>query len=254
MSTKTASKLNLLLQNTPSGIVLLSSWLQSQGYSHDLQQRYIKSGWLESIGTGAYKRAGDRITVYGAIYALQQQAMNQIHIGGNSALRLHGISQYIPLGRNVVDLIGRPGTKLPKWFINYQWDIDYTYKTMNMLPHDLGLDFLSLGEFQIKTSYPARAMMECLDSAPNGFDLEEAWLIMEGMGNLHPAQVQSLLENNSSIKTKRLFLFLSEKAEHAWIKQLDLAKINLGSGKRSLVKNGVFVKKYQITVPEIIAR
>jgi hypothetical protein len=43
MSTKPESKLNQLLQNIPQGVVLLSSWLVEQGYSHDLQQKYLRS-------------------------------------------------------------------------------------------------------------------------------------------------------------------------------------------------------------------
>ena len=31
---------------------------------------------------------------------------------------------------------------------------------------------------------------------------------------------------------------------------LDLKKLDLGSGKRSLVKNGVYIDKYKITVPK----
>jgi hypothetical protein len=66
--------------------VALSSWLMKSGYSFDLQKRYRESGWLESIGTGAMIRAGDRVDWEGAIYALQKQAGLNIHPGGRSAL------------------------------------------------------------------------------------------------------------------------------------------------------------------------
>ncbi|TVQ06349.1 MAG: hypothetical protein EA361_19885 [Bacteroidetes bacterium] len=254
MSTKSASKINRLLQNVPKGVVLQSSWLLKQGYSHDLQQSYLKSNWLVSIGTGAYKRAGDDVTVFGALYALQHQAEKKIHIGGLSSLSLQGLSHYVAMGNDILHLFANPGFKLPKWFIQNQWNRKYMLKTTNLLPPDLSLIKYDFGAFQVKISSPARAMMEYLDSAPEVLDLEEAWLIMESMNNLPPAQVQELLEHNQSIKTKRLFLFLAEKAEHAWFKKLNIAQIDMGSGKRSIVKNGVFIKKYQITVPEIIAQ
>lgn len=254
MSTNSASKLNRLLQNVPQGTVLLSSWLQKQSYSHNLQQRYLRSKWLLPIGTGAYKRAGDHVTVFGALYAMQYLADKNIHIGGLSSLSLQGLSHYVAMGNNTLYLFANQGFKLPKWFVQYQWESTYILKTTNVMPPDLSLAPYDFGSFQIKISSPARAMLECLDLAPDNFDLEEAWLIMESMNTLRPGQVQELLELNQSIKAKRLFLFLAEKAGHSWFKQLDIARISLGSGKRSIVKNGVFVKKYQITVPEIIAR
>ncbi len=88
---------------------------------------------------------------------------------------------------------------------------------------------------------------------PVNFDLEEAWLIMESLNALQPKEVQHLLEQCNSIKTKRLFLYFAEKAGHTWFKYLDTPKINLGSGKRSIVKNGVLNPKYQITLPENLA-
>ena len=73
---------------------------------------------------------------------------------------------------------------------------------------------------------------------------------MESLNNLRPKSVQILLENGSSIKVKRLFLYLAEKFNHQWLKHLDLTKVNLGSGKRSFVKNGAYISKYKITVPK----
>ena len=76
---------------------------------------------------------------------------------------------------------------------------------------------------------------------------------MEGLNNLRPNQVQKLLEDCSSIKVKRLFLYLAEKANHNWVKHLNTERIDLGSGKRSIVKNGVYDSKYKITVPVELA-
>lgn len=71
---------------------------------------------------------------------------------------------------------------------------------------------------------------------------------MEGLNNLRPSQVQALLEQCNSVKVKRLFLYLAEKSDHEWVHHLQLEKINLGKGKRSVVKGGAYNSKYQITV------
>lgn len=65
-----------------------------------------------------------------------------------------------------------------------------------------------------------------------------------------PQTVQELLEQCTSVKVKRLFLYLAEKAGHEWAKYLDLSKVDLGKGKRALVKGGEYVTKYQMTVPK----
>lgn len=92
--------------------------------------------------------------------------------------------------------------------------------------------------------------MECLYLAPQIQDLVECFDLMEGLNNLPPAQVQNLLENCQSVKVKRLFLYMAEKAKHSWFNHIDTSKIDLGKGKRSIVKQGAFVEKYGITVPK----
>jgi hypothetical protein len=42
---------------------------------------------------------------------------------------------------------------------------------------------------------------------------------------------------------------MAEKADHNWFKYIDLSSVDLGSGKRSVVKDGVYIDKYRITVP-----
>ena len=73
---------------------------------------------------------------------------------------------------------------------------------------------------------------------------------MEMLSLVPPFKVQELLEDCKSIKVKRLFLYMAEKAGHDWLKMLDLSKISLGTGKRATVKNGVYNAKYQITIPK----
>ncbi len=93
-------------------------------------------------------------------------------------------------------------------------------------------------------------MLECLYWAPQRQELIECFELMEGLNNLSPKQVQMLLENCNSIKVKRLFLYMAEKAAHSWFNYLDFESIDLGSGKRSIVKNGVYIEKYKIVIPK----
>ncbi len=53
---------------------------------------------------------------------------------------------------------------------------------------------------------------------------------------LRASLVQQLLEECASVKVKRMFLYMAEKARHRWFAKLDLSRITLGSGTRSLPK------------------
>jgi hypothetical protein len=70
------------------------------------------------------------------------------------------------------------------------------------------------------------------------------------MSSLSPRRLQPLLEACRSVKVKRLFIFFSNRHSHAWLKRLDRKAINLGTGKRMLVKGGRLDPATQITVPE----
>lgn len=250
MSTGNESKINQLLQSQPPGVVLLSSWLAEQGYSLDLQKRYRKSNWLESIGSGAMKRKGDKVALTGALYALQFQKGLNIHLGAKSAFSYLGKAQYLELSIQKVTLFGDRYERLPTWFSEYSWDVEVCYHSSSFLPRELGLTKIDQPTFQLNISGAARAMLECLYLVPDEQTLVECYEIMESLNNLRPDLVQKLLEQCTSVKVKRLFLYLAEKANHAWFSYLKVDKIDLGSGKRSLVKNGTYISKYRITVPK----
>lgn len=65
--------------------------------------------------------------------------------------------------------------------------------------------------------------------------------------------VTKILEQCSSFKVKRLFLYMAEKSKHTWFKRLDLSNVTLGSGPRSLCKGGVRDAKYNIIIPKELA-
>ena len=163
---------------------------------------------------------------------------------------LQGQAHYLELDTRTVQLFAPRKVILPAWFRKYDWGVKPELHNTDFLPDDVGLVDVEVKVFPVKVSGAARALMECLYLAPEKFDLVEAYQIMEGLGTLRPATLQQLLEKCSSVKVVRLFLFMAEKAGHAWFKHLDLSKVELGHGTRSLAKGGVYVPKYQITVPQ----
>jgi hypothetical protein len=252
---KNMTKIQRLALTTPRGLVMLSSWLVSQGYPYELQQRYKKSGWLKSVGTGAMLKAGDPFVLIGAIATIQQQAGMNIHIGGRSALELSGNAHYLQTGSPVITLFVEGKTSLPVWFTNTQWDMKVQIYGCSLFKNtEAGLLDYREGELVIKVSNAARAVMECLSLCPHRFSLVEAYEVMEGLATLRPDLVQTLLEQCKSVKVRRLFLFFAERIGHAWFKYIDTGRIDLGSGVRSLADSGAFVPKYQLVLPEELVR
>lgn len=252
MSTVTETKINRLLKLIPTNTVATSLWLADNGYSYELQRRYRKSGWFESIGSGAMKRNGEEVSYEGALFALQTQAGSNIHPGGRTALSMLGKAHYLELDIQKVILFGNEDELLPVWFKKNDWGVAINYHTTSFLPAGLGLESIERKNFLLKVSGAIRAIMECLYLTPHRQEISECYELMEGLNNLVPKKVQQMLEACTSIKVKRLFLYMAEKAGHEWFKHLELEKINLGEGKRSFTSNekGVYINKYKIVMPQ----
>ena len=244
------SKIQKLLALHRPNTVDLASWLEQQGISRDLQKRYRRGGWLTAVGPGAYMRPGENVQWQGGLFAIQSQAKLPVHLGAISALAIQGLSHYLRLGKSAVWLFSPRKTTLPAWFKQRDWGVQIEHVQTSILPPTLGLNNHNEQTFAIRLSSPERAMLECLHLAPKKFDLIECFQVMEGLVNLRPKLVQELLMACTSIKAKRLFVYLAEKAGHPWLSLVDLSDVKFGSGDRSLAQGGVYVAKYKIVLPE----
>jgi hypothetical protein len=253
MSTDKEKKIKKLLDNHKPETVILASWLEKLGISHDLQKRYKKSDWIRSIGVGAYKRPNDLMSWEGALYSMQFQACLPIHAGALTALAKQGLSHYFRADSAKIYLITSTKKNLPSWFKNYNWLQPVEYIKTSMLQSEVGFINFEEKNFSIQISAAERAILECLYLAPDKIDLIECYQILEGLVNLRPKILQELLENCSSIKVKRLFLYMSKKIGHQWFDFIDHSKINLGEGDRSIVKNGKYVSEYKLVIPKELA-
>lgn len=250
MSLPNDKKIMSLINNWPSGMVATSAWLKEMGVSRQLVQKYKKSGWIYSVGRGAYERANEGANLFGAIYAIQRHLKLAIHLGAVSALNQKGVGHYIRMNEQKVFLYSDHQQRLPSWFREYKWDYEPQHITTSFLPEGVGISEDSVEGFRLDISSKERAVLETLYLTPDRIDLVEAYLIVEGLQTLRPNLMQKLLENCSSIKVKRLFLYMSDKAGLPVLKHLDLDKIDLGSGDRTITAEGKYVSKYGLTLPE----
>ncbi|TKG95118.1 hypothetical protein EYV94_10410 [Puteibacter caeruleilacunae] len=253
MTTQNETKLKKLSKLLQLNNILTSKLLDEIGVSRHLRQYYQKSGWLEPIGRGAYKSPGDPIAWHTGINALQEQLDFKGHVGGLTALTLHGFSHYFRLSKESLHLFLPHQTRIPKWFKDYNWEVDLFPKSTSFLPESIGIKEMEIKGVKVMVSTPERAIFETLFLAPQHIDLVECYQILEGLVNLKPRLLSQLLTNCNSIKVKRLFLYMAEKANHQWFQFIDTSKFDIGVGDRMTTKNGVYISKYQIIIPKDLA-
>lgn len=250
MDTKKHTKINQLITQWPDGLPYTMKYLNELGYSRDLVHQYIRSNWLLPVGRGIYAKNNDSVSWKGILASLQYQLSYPIHTAGKTALELQGISHYMRTGQSQIWLYSEK-SQLPKWFQLETDEYKVQYVRTNFLsayPSDSILE-LDQGGFKLKVSSKERAILETLYLVPDRQGFDEAFKLLEMLPALRPDLLNQLLQKCSSIKTKRLFLFMANRLSYPWYGMLERNSINLGSGKRQIVRDGVLDKEYLITIP-----
>ena len=280
------TKLNILQRLLPEGLLADAAWFTSTGFPSSLRSRYLAGGWLQQVTRGVFRRPlykpglqneAAPLNWQHVVLSLQMVMERSIVVGGRTALELHGFTHYVSSsGPREVHLYGdgsAPGwlKKLP---IETQFVFHNARKLFRAEPIAAGFETLAailsndepsfhtpihgslmcsyIGDWHwpLVLSTPERAVLELLDELPEKETFHQADVLLEGCTNLSPKRLNRLLRECRSVKVKRLFLWFADRHRHAWLKQLDREGIDLGAGKRMLVRGGRLDPKYQITIPE----
>ena len=250
MTRRNPTKLNRLLSAWPTGLVKTLFELRKSGYSRQLINFYVQSSWLKMIASGAYLRFNEEPSIYGVMNALNEQLNLSLHLGGSSALEYYGYSHYVYFNKKEIYYLyvsDSKDTVVPSWVNSLPMKINTVNK--HLFKSNLALVVKVENKIKFVISRPERAILELLAFVPNKYSFEFANLTIEGLQSLDPVMMQRLLEQCSSIKVKRLFLYLAEENNLACFKRLDLESIELGKGKRKIGEGGVYNKKYRLSVP-----
>jgi hypothetical protein len=273
MAGQQTQHLNLLEKHLPEGLVVTSSWLIRHGYSRQLLSHYVRTGWLRQPTRGVYQRPRGSLSWQQIVISLQTVLKEPLVVGGRTALEIQGYAHYL---RPVMKEAYLYGPEPPaNWLNRLPGKVRFIYRNSGRLfsaeadqksftnlikgvkaqpsqGADAGILVQPWGEWDwgLVLSAPERAILELLDELPGRESFEQADKLMEGLSNLSPQRLQKLLTRCRSIKVKRLFFFFANRHQHAWLKRIDRAAVDLGKGKRMLVKGGKLDRAYQITVPE----
>jgi hypothetical protein len=266
------SLLNQLEREVPEGVLVDTAWLKKRGYSRQLLSYYVNAGWLTQPTRGVYCRPRGSLSWQQVVISLQALLHYPLLVGGRTALELQGHAHYLPHEQKEVHLYG---PKLPpRWLAKLPLKTCFVYHNDRQLFRSTlpmkGLTQLEGGKnldiggpqdswtiqhwgqwnWPLALSTPERAALELLDELPKRESFHQAQVLIQSLFNLSPRRLQKVLVDCRSVKVKRLFFYFADQHRHAWLKRLDKKAIDLGKGKRMLVKGGKFDKTYQITVPE----
>tara|TARA_R110002051_G_C8672571_1_gene490660 strand:- start:747 stop:1289 length:543 start_codon:yes stop_codon:yes gene_type:complete len=178
-------------------------------------------------------------------------------MGGLNALALHGVSHYVNRsGKPIVDLYSPD--KLPAWINKVDVDASFEWHgTKRLWPESLMRDQRVLRPYEWSKGLPEvtyscveKAYLEVLNEVPKHISFEHADALLQGLHNLSPRKLDTLLTYCLNVKVKRLFFWLAERNQQPWFKHLVPTDYDLGSGKRAIAVNGRLESKWQITVPK----
>ena len=248
MSLECQSKLNRLLVIGKKNGLFFSEWLRKNGYSDQLIRRYRQSGWLATLDKGVMYRTGDTLSSFAALSCYNEQLHKKVRVAAHSALELFGFNNYVPMGKPTL-MVAYHNSNIPKWMTNDSFDRKFKPFSTKMIEVSQ-TSIVQIEGVDVLVSSPEQAFMECLLLTPEQYSYMDLYYIMEQLTSLRADVVQTLLENINNQRVKRVFLYMAEKAGHYWFDILNIDKINLGTSKQQLVENGVYIKKYRITVPK----
>jgi len=258
-------------------LVVDAGWLEKNGYSGALRKKYATRGWLDCVARGVYRRPASQIATESekvvswesVVISLQMLLKKHFVVGGRTALDLQGFAHYLSAApQREVHLYGTD--RRPRWVLKLNLESRFVFhNAKRLIPNDVVLDLdIEANDPLVRSSYvwqrwgkwdwsfvtssSERAILELLDEVPERETFHQADVLFEGLRNLSPRKLQPLLHACRSVKVKRLFLWFAERHQPPWLKELDRGAINLGKGKRMLVRGGKLDPTFNITVPESI--
>jgi hypothetical protein len=242
------AQLDTVLQE---GLLVDRKWLAKHGVKPTAVDYYVRTGKLETLVHGLYRKPGPPLKWQQVVYSLNLLG-HDVSVGQLTALTYHGYVHNLMLG--VVQCIRLYSNQnLPSWVMKVKIGPGFVKMRSNLFKdNSVGLIEVPFGtwDWPIQYSTAERAFIELTSTIETKEEIFQAKLMLEGAANLRPGLLQALLETCGNIKAKRLFLWLSRSVGHSWYQHLDISRIDLGTGKRQIVSGGALDAQFMITVPK----
>ncbi len=226
--------LKQLMADLPRGVPFDLATLGQVGVSPQLAARHAKSGWLERLAQGVYSFPNDTLDLHRTLLFLQKRVPG-LHVGGKSALALHGVRHYLNNRERLV-LWGDASFTLPDWFVN-RFPARYVHAQLfdwrnTQLPGKTLLTPPGLPD-GLHVAAQERAVLELLYEAGTKESLDEARNLFDGLRSPRRELLGQLLSCCTSVKTVRLFLTWARETGVVNVEELlKNHNVHTGSDKR----------------------
>ena len=209
----------------------------------------VSGVWLAcDVVKGSHVSHGRHFVGIRRLVLLQQAIRQDVPRCGAFRVGTVRFQHYVPMGKPLL-MVAHGKQRIPEWIRTDVFDrVIKTFST-DTFPEPQVTTIVKDG-VDLPVSTPEQAFLECLLLAPQQYSYMDLYYIMEQLTTLRPDMVQRLLETTKSLKVKRMFLYMAEKAGHYWYDTLDTSKMELGTSKLQLATTGAYISKYKITVPK----
>ena len=191
-----------LAKALPAGQIATRKWLLVKGFTGHTLDNYVKSQRLRVLAKGVYAQPYALLNWQSLASSLSRLSEQCVHVGGLTALAQQGFSQYISESRrqtvHFYSSINPPG-----WFGVLAGQVPNTqfiwYGTRRLWRDDFARAF-ALNDMiwrddspPLIVSAPERAFLELLMTVPEHISFEHADELMQGLTQLSPRKLTTLL-------------------------------------------------------------
>ncbi|TKB05559.1 type IV toxin-antitoxin system AbiEi family antitoxin domain-containing protein [Desulforhopalus sp. IMCC35007] len=244
-----------LLEQIPDGLVVTRKKLMFLGIDRPSIDYFLRSGKLTVVHRGVYRRPGPPLKWEHLVYSVRQLGY-VVHVGSRSALDLSGFAHYLPYGgTQQIHLYCK--TKLPNWLSTLNEKVQIVPHKFKLVP-DLPVTAITdrpFGHWDWPIPYASAelALLELINEITDEASFTMADKYFESATTLRPKLLNELLSSSIKIQANRLFLWFAKRHNLPCFESLNLSDINLGKGKRMIVRGGALDKEFHITVPKGMA-
>ncbi|MFH0785147.1 MAG: type IV toxin-antitoxin system AbiEi family antitoxin domain-containing protein [Pseudomonadota bacterium] len=246
----------VLLEKIPDGLVVSRQKLREMGFDKPAIDYFLRSGKLTPVSHGAYRRPGPPLKWEHLVYSAVQIGHN-VHVGARSALDLSGFAHFHPLG-GVQQIHLFCEEKLPNWLITLKKPV------VEMVAHQLKIFTdppvasvihrpFGHWDWPIPFATVELALLEILDAVTDEASFRMVDKYFKAATTLRPQLLNQLLSACKKVQVNRLFLWFARRHNLQCLDSLNVSIINLGKGKRMIIRSGSLDKEFQITVPKEMA-
>jgi len=247
MSVVRTKKLKKLLQ-LDREIPLTTQKLKILEFTPTLIQKYKESGWIKSIGRGAYQFPEAELSFEGIIHSLQKDLSLQVYPGAKTALEMAGIRQYYREKERIY-LYTASKTNLPLWAANYNYEREFrVIKSSRWNDREFQVN-PNTKSFEFFIASKELAIVQQIELVGKGESFEETAQLFELLDSMDPDLLNMVLKKASK-RSRRIFKLFSELYKHPWHKDISDKILDSGDSVITVEKGGRYLSQYKLVIPE----